>query len=201
MSDGHTSSTSSGSRFAECRDRGLGEPRRHADAERAGDELQQRPAPGLVERVEPSRELCRQLRLAERCERGDDLGERGHGGRIAPWRRRPHQRDGFREVADIVVGHREQHGIGALGDQRADQPRLGVTERQRPGDGGERIAALGIGRGAEIIFEQSQLGVAAAFIGEAVEESGEPVHAGAPSSGLVSAAASAGASPASSSSP
>ena len=61
---------------AERRDRGLGEPRRHADAQRAGDELQQRPAAGLVERVEPGGELRGQLGFAERGERGDDVGER-----------------------------------------------------------------------------------------------------------------------------
>ena len=61
---------------AERRDRGLGEPRRHADAQRAGDELQQRPAPGLVERIEPGGELRRELGFAERGEGGDDVGAR-----------------------------------------------------------------------------------------------------------------------------
>ena len=61
---------------AERGDRGLGEPRRNADAQGAGDELEQRPAPGLVEHVEPARELRRQLRLAERRERVDDLAQR-----------------------------------------------------------------------------------------------------------------------------
>ncbi len=60
---------------AERRDRGLGQPRRDADAQAAGHELDQRPAPGLVERIEPARELRRQLRLAERGERFDDGGE------------------------------------------------------------------------------------------------------------------------------
>ena len=62
---------------AERRDRGLRKPRRHADAQRAGDELQQRPAPGLVERIEPGGKLRRQLGLAERGEGGDDVGEGG----------------------------------------------------------------------------------------------------------------------------
>ena len=55
---------------------GLGQPRRNADPHRAGDEFQQRPAAGLVEFVEPARELLRQFGLAERAQRGDDLGER-----------------------------------------------------------------------------------------------------------------------------
>ncbi len=55
---------------------GLGQPRRNADPHRAGDEFQQRPAAGLVEFVEPARQLLRQFGLAERAQRGDDLGER-----------------------------------------------------------------------------------------------------------------------------
>ncbi len=39
--------------------RGLCQPRRDADAERAGDKLEQRPPAGLVERIEPARELRR----------------------------------------------------------------------------------------------------------------------------------------------
>ena len=61
---------------AQRRDRGFGEPRRNADAQAAGDELDQRPAAGLVERIEPARELRRQLGLAERGERFDDGSER-----------------------------------------------------------------------------------------------------------------------------
>ena len=54
---------------------GLGQPRRDPDPHRAGDEFQQRPAAGLVEFVEPARELLRQFGLAERAQRGDDFGE------------------------------------------------------------------------------------------------------------------------------
>ena len=42
-------------------ERGLGEPRRDADPQAAGDELQQCPAPGRVERVEPRFEQARNL--------------------------------------------------------------------------------------------------------------------------------------------
>ena len=94
-------------------------------------------------------------------------------------RHRPHQRDGFGEIADIIVGQREQHRIGALGDQAADQARFGVREAQRAGERGQRPAALGIGRRAEIIRHQPQLVVAAGLVGEAVEKFGEAVHASA----------------------
>jgi hypothetical protein len=62
---------------AKRRDGGFGEPRRYADAQRAGDELQQRPAAGLVEGIEPHGQLARQFGLAERREGGDDVREGG----------------------------------------------------------------------------------------------------------------------------
>ncbi len=51
------------------------------DTQRAGDEFQQRPAAGLVELVQPARELFWQLGLAERAKGGDDLAE-GRGRRV-----------------------------------------------------------------------------------------------------------------------
>ena len=56
--------------------RGFGKPRRDANAQSAGDELDQRPAPGLVERVEPARQPRRQFGLAEGGEGLDDDGQR-----------------------------------------------------------------------------------------------------------------------------
>ena len=61
--------------FAEFRRGGLGQPRRNPDPHRAGDEFEQRPAAGLVELVEPARQLLGQFRLAERAQRGDDFGQ------------------------------------------------------------------------------------------------------------------------------
>ncbi|GMA73897.1 hypothetical protein GCM10025880_03140 [Methylorubrum aminovorans] len=48
---------------AERADCGLGEPGRDADPQVAGDELQERPAPGLVEGIEPARQMLRQRAL------------------------------------------------------------------------------------------------------------------------------------------
>ena len=96
---------------AERGGRGLGEPRRDADAQAAGDQLEQRPAAGLVERVEPARELRGQLRLAERAtaSRPPRTATACAFGRCAG-SARPHQRDGFRQVADIVVGQPNSTG-------------------------------------------------------------------------------------------
>ncbi|MFN5571867.1 MAG: hypothetical protein ACK495_27325, partial [Bradyrhizobium sp.] len=46
---------------------------------------------------------------------------------------RPHQRDGLGEVTDVIIRQREQHRVGAGGDEIADQRRLGVLERQCAG--------------------------------------------------------------------
>ena len=231
---------------AEFRCRGLGEPRRNPDPHRAGHEFQQRPAAGLVQFVEPARELPWQLGLAERAQRGDDLGEGGRrrvvvsgrggvvpgravvaagenalpslharsawwggvggGGSISRKRRfrdcgaaphprplpaaargegsgpgvesrRPHQRHRLREVADVIIRQREQHRIGALGDQVANQSGLGVFERQRAGQRGERVAAIGILGLAEIAGKQPQLAIAAGLTGKPIEQLGEAVHA------------------------
>ena len=55
--------------------RRLGEPRRHADAQRAGQQLEQRPAPRGVERVEPGLQPRPQLVAADQGQLGDDVGE------------------------------------------------------------------------------------------------------------------------------
>jgi hypothetical protein len=88
----------------------------------------------------------------------------------------PHQRDGLREVADIIVGQFEQHRIGTFGDQVADEARLGMRETQRAGERGQRPAALGVGSRAEVVGHQPQLVVAAALVGEAVQKFGEAIH-------------------------
>ena len=64
--------------------------------------------------------------------------------------RRPEQGDGLGQIADEIVGKLEQDRIDALGDEGADEAGLGVLEGQRAGQRGERIAALGIRRRAEI---------------------------------------------------
>ena len=69
---------------AERRRRGLGQPRRNPDPHRAGDELEQRPAAGLVELVEPARELCRQFGLAERAKVVTTSVRVGGGGLLWP---------------------------------------------------------------------------------------------------------------------
>src|SRR5205814_5806137 len=93
----------------ERRCRGLGKPRRYPDAQPAGHKLEQRPAAGLVELIEPARELAWKLGLAELRKRFDDGGEREGGRRLSRWhgsgrlRCRPHQRDRLGKIADIII--------------------------------------------------------------------------------------------------
>ena len=84
----------------------LGEPRRDADAQRAGQQLQQRPAAGRIERIEPALEDRRRLHLGRALQRLDDLAERGR--RAGLGLGLPDQRQRLGEVADIVVGPVEQ---------------------------------------------------------------------------------------------
>ena len=60
---------------AELSDSRLGEPRRDADAQLPGDQLEERPAPGFVESVDPACDPSRQVALARGREGLDHLGQ------------------------------------------------------------------------------------------------------------------------------
>ena len=108
-----------------------GEPRRHADAQAAGDQLEQRPAPCCVEPVEPAGDQAAHLRPAGAAQGLDDIGEPG---RFGIGLRLPQQRRRFRQIADIVVGQREQHLVGLFAGQVADRAGLGVGKIQIAGE-------------------------------------------------------------------
>ncbi len=57
-----------------------------------------------------------------------------------------------------------------------------MAEDEIAGQRGERIAAVGIRRGGEIIRHQPQLGIALGLVGELIEEAGEAFHSPAHSS-------------------
>ena len=63
------------------------------------------------------------------------------------------------------------------GDQRAHRRRAEAGDRQRARHGGEREAAIWIGRRAKIVGKQAQLVVARGLQRELVEQRGEMVHA------------------------
>ena len=220
---------------AERPHRRLGEAGGDAHAKRPGYELQQRPAPGLVEGIEPAGDMGRQVGFLHGGEGLDHFREgrdvrrrvvvartgrccipsplcgggclrsrRERGRPFRRWRsplptladaratlprrggrvlRRPDQRGGLGEIAHVIVREREQHRVDPRFHQPADHRRLGLAEAEVAGHGGQRPAPLRVGRMGEIILQQTQLGVAARLIGEAVEEMGEVVHAAASSAG------------------
>ncbi len=168
-----------GGAAAQLGHRRLGEACGDADAQRAGDQLQQRPAAGLVEPVEPAGQERGQAELADGGKAEDHGGERG--GLmilIVRRRRRPQQRHRFREIADVIVGEVEQVGIDTRGDQRPDQVGLGMLERQHAGQRRQGPAPLRVRRRAEKLDHQPQLVVAGGLVSEAIKQEGEAVHGG-----------------------
>src|SRR5438045_2200604 len=107
--------------------------------------------------------------------RSQRLAERGSISRL--WLgRRPHQRDGLREIAHVIEGQLKQDRIGARPDQRPDHAWLGMPEAERPGERSERKTAFQICGVAEIFGHEPQLVVAPGLIGQPVEQFGEPIH-------------------------
>jgi hypothetical protein len=88
----------------------------------------------------------------------------------------PQQCDGLGGVADIVarqpVEHRVDVGLEQLGEDAAQRQ----AHEQAVGQGGQRIAAVGIGRVAEVVGKRVELAVARRRVDEAVDEPGEGLH-------------------------
>ena len=155
-------------------ERGLGEPRGDADAERSGEELEQCPALGGIEPIEPMRQEARDLRRHGPLQLLHDVVKpRRLYRRIGAW---PDQRDGLGGVADIVAREPEQHRVDARLDHLAEDAAERQAEEQPVGECGECPAAVGIRRRGKIIGEQTQLVVARRRIGEPVQEFREALH-------------------------
>ena len=156
----------------------LGEPRRNADAQRAGGELEDGVAPRRVEMVEHFLEHARGVGAARGGQSLDRVGQ-AHAAIVEVGLavgRGPQQRHGLGHVADIVAAHLEQDGVDALLGERADHRRLDRGNVERAGQRGERQPAVGIGGVLEISADQPQLAVARAGVDEVVEELAEGAH-------------------------
>ena len=137
---------------AEIGERQLGEARGNTDPHAAGDQFEQRPAAGRVEAVEPVGDQSLRLWPRRAVQRLDDLGQGRRAVRAAlP---RPDQADGFGHVPDIVIGQAEQFSIHPVGHQFADRGGLDALQVEVAGQRAERIAAVGVWRGAEIGHDQ-----------------------------------------------
>ena len=161
--------------FAE---RELRKPHRDADPQAAGDQLQQGPTAGAIERVEPRRQMRPDLGAVRLAQRRHDLAQRrnrrgvGMGAGLGP-----DQRHRFGEVADKIIGPAEQLGIDAAHRQGAHLAGLGFGEAEFAGQSRQSPAALRIGRRREILAHQAQLAVARRGEQQGVNQRGEAVHA------------------------
>ncbi|MHC2526901.1 hypothetical protein ACVIEM_003986 [Rhizobium leguminosarum] len=169
---------------AEIGQRLLGKASGNADAHGAGRQLDEGETAGRIQPVEQVTDEAAHFCAAECVHAGDDLAETRLGERRAVEIPLivPDKRDGFGEIADIVVGIAEQHLVHALEHQLTQHSGLDVAHLQRAGNGGKAIAAVRIGRVAEIVGQQLQLAVAAGCEHQAVEEVGEGFHGRLPTS-------------------
>ena len=155
----------------------LGQPDRGADTQRAGDQLQDRQPHRGGRGVEPAGDQTRQLGLGRHGQRLDHLGQQRRR-RVRP-PLRPHQRHRLGQVADVVVRPGEQHRVGALLRQGADQAGLGGIEGELAGECCEADAAIGVRFGLEEAAQQRHLGQPARGQGQPLQQLGEGDHAAA----------------------
>ncbi len=151
---------------------GLGQPRRYADAQRPGRELEQSEAPRRIELIEHRRQRARRLRAAERrqaIDHGRQAERAGIDFGRHPLRLGPEQGDGFGQIADEIAAHREQHRIDPFLDQRTDRRSLDPGQVEPAGERRHRPTTIGIGRRADIVGDQLQFGVARAGVDEPFE--------------------------------
>jgi hypothetical protein len=157
----------------------LQEPRRHADAQRRGAQLQERPTLRRGHVVEQQGEIGADTGLVAAVELLDHLGQRRQAvearrGGIG----RPEMGHRFGGFPDIVVGKLEQNRIDARHDEIAHQRALEQLETQRAGDGGHGPAAVRVWRRLQILLYDGGLGQIAVGVIKAVEKRRECLHVG-----------------------
>ncbi len=152
----------------------LGKPRRHADAERAGQQFEQRPPAGRVECIEPALEDRRGLQLGGALQGFDDFAQAGR--RACAGIGLPDQRQGLGEVTDIVVGEMKQLLADLVLAEAAQQGGFGGGEIKLARQRRQGPTAVGVGRLAQVCLDQPKLGIARRLEGEGVEQLGEGLH-------------------------
>jgi len=89
---------------------------------------------------------------------------------------RPEQAGGFRRVADEVAAQRPQDRVDPFLEEVADGRGFHGREVEAAGQRGERPAAIGVRRIAQVPGNQAQFLVAAAGVDQRVEQGGEGFH-------------------------
>ena len=157
----------------------LGEPAGDPDPHRPGGDFEERVAARRIEPIEQLGEFHVDRLARHGAERFDRLGHAGRiGGRreVFQPRRVPEQRRGLGRVADEIAAERPQHRVDPRLHDGAHGAGFDGREVEPVGQRGERPAAIGIGRGGEVFGDEAQLLVAAARVGERVDEGGEGFH-------------------------
>ncbi len=156
------------------RESGLRQTGRNPDAHGPGSQFQQRITPIGVQPVEQGRQVDRHAGAGH----GGQVRHRfGHGGRSRwPLAPRPQQAGRFRRVPHIVAGQGIEHRIDPLLHQLADDGRFHRREIEPVRQRGERPAAIRIGRFAQVVGNQLELGVAGTGVGQGIDQGGEPLH-------------------------
>ena len=155
----------------------FGKTRRHPDPQPAGGQLDHCPTFICRRVVQQMRDMGIKVRLRTCLDAGN---EPCHPGQIrcglavcVLW---PDQRNGFGHVTNVIIGHRKQIGIDSAGDKRSQPAGLQVVQRQITGDRGKRIAAVGIGRVAEIAGHSLDLGIARRGQDQRFQQFGKAFH-------------------------
>jgi hypothetical protein len=143
------------------------------DAQPPGDQLQQRPPPLGRQRIQPALDQPLNLVAFGGRQGVDHLAQLGLAVRPPIGIAGPDQGDRLGQVADIVVGPAEQHGIHPRLDRPPDHRRLGRIETQIPGQGRQRPAPVRIGRRLQIVAQQHQLRIARRGQGQTIQKLGE----------------------------
>ncbi len=157
-------------------ERDLGEARRRADPQRAGDQLQQREPDGDVGRVEPVRDHGGQLGLG-RGQQG--LHHLGHGWRARHWCAAPARsaRRSRRGRPRSRATSRTARGRCAPRRAARIRPGLAASNTSSSGQRGEAEAAVGVRLGGEVAAQQGDLGQAARREDQPLQQLGERDHA------------------------
>ncbi len=89
----------------------------------------------------------------------------------------PDQRHRLGEITDEIAAHREELGIDSAFHHDANRGGLHRLEIDHAGQRRHRPAAIGIGRGAQIVRDQFELGMTRSGVDQPVEKLREGAHA------------------------
>ena len=155
---------------------GLGQTGGQPDPQPPGHQFEQGPPPLGLQRVEPALQQPGHFAATGGAQGVDDLSQLRLPVGAVVGIARPDQGDGLRQVADIIVGPAEQHGIDPRLHRLADHRGLGGGEAQVSRERRQGPAPVGVRRGAQIVPQQDQFRVARSRQRQAIQQFGEGAH-------------------------